>query len=802
MAKFPSLRIPLGIVVSLAMISSSAGITAFAQDPVSKGAPAPTTQTANAFDAALEEQFQQRIQPLLVKYCGDCHQGPNAEADVDIGKYKSLMSVRKQPALWDQIRGVAKIGAMPPNDSPQPTQEEKALLSDWVENALHRADCTIDQPPGHVTIRRLNNTEYDNTIRELFGLEIPVSQKIGFVSDEVGNGFDNQGEVLSLPPLLLEKYLQAGELVANAAIVSDVESLRRQSDEGEALFGEESCFSTFEFAEGEYNVQIRMRYGDDQKDSSKAEIYVDNLLIEELEASPKSSGYDLKHTFTEGKHVIRVVHAAPRAEHSAFEKRLNVERIRIDGPREGKPAYPSSHRRIMKVEPNDQRTVAEAARENFQSFLKRAFRRPPEAIEVERIVSIVEQAHRNGMSFPEAMKFGVQATLVSPEFLYRIEKTSGPEIRKGVRRLDAYDLATRLSYFLWSCPPDDELLRAAEEGDLFDAKKLELQVHRMLDDPRSQGLIQGFFAQWLGLRNLATIEVDSSQFVQWCDRLRDSMRKETEHFCMHLIRREGQLSEVLQADYSFINPRLAEHYGLTFEGVDPKTLYLGNQGRPLRAGDLRRSGVYVDEDRYVRTSLPGTRRGLLTQASILTLTSNPARTSPVKRGKWVLENVLGEPAPPAPPNVPSFEETQKEHKTVSLRKQLEIHRSNPSCASCHKVLDPIGLGLENFNAVGGYRDQDNGQPIEANGELADGRAFSGAAELLEALKSDLPKISRHFARKMLTYALGRGLITPDECAIDEIMKKATADNYAVRTFILAIVTSQPFQYHSLEETQP
>jgi hypothetical protein len=310
----------------------------------------------------------------------------------------------------------------------------------------------------------------------------------------------------------------------------------------------------------------------------------------------------------------------------------------------------------------------------------------------------------------------------------------------------------------------------------------------MLADERANAIFHGFYAQWLGLRNLASVSPDTKLYPIWSDRLRAAMMMETQMVCMDLTRHGGKLGDLLTNDYTYINPRMAELYGMDFEGKKVDTLYV--RGKKPERRELGRR--FIDEDKWVRASLPENRRGILTQASVLTMTSNPTRTSPVKRGKWVLESILGDPPPAAPPGVPPLEATQKDHSNISLREQLEIHRANPSCASCHNVMDPIGLGLENFDSIGRWRDKDNNQPIVASGVLADGSQFSGATELVQRLSLDQEKMARHFATMLLTYAIGRGLQAADQCAVDDIVAKAKESDYRIDSFFHAIIQSEPF----------
>ncbi|MEZ6134494.1 MAG: DUF1588 domain-containing protein [Pirellulaceae bacterium] len=340
--------------------------------------------------------------------------------------------------------------------------------------------------------------------------------------------------------------------------------------------------------------------------------------------------------------------------------------------------------------------------------------------------------------------------------------------------------------------PDDELLDLARDGKLRDSSTLAAQARRMLADPKSEALVARFFGQYLGLGGLNESDPDPEQFPQWNPRLAQAARRETELFCRELISQDLPISTLLNGDFTFVNPRLAELYGLPFDGRDPAELYDQGPGLRRSPNKLDRELEYQDEDRWERVALPNNRRGVLTQAAVLTLTSNPTSTSPVKRGKWILESILGDPPPPAPPNVPSFDETKKEHGDLSLRQQLEIHRTNPSCASCHRVMDPLGLGFENFDAIGQWRERDGKHPIDAAGELADGRKFNGAVELVELLGTRQHEINRHFAEKLLTYALGRGLEPYDNCAVDEIMQRAEQAEFRISSFVESIVVSEPF----------
>jgi mono/diheme cytochrome c family protein len=767
-------------------------------------------QPKPTLDQRLSAEFAIRVRPFLTKYCFECHNVDGAEAGVDLSMYKSLIQIREAESQWSQIRGLIRMGAMPPPDhDEQPSEAEREAAAEWVNQALTAVDCSVPNPPAPITVRRLNRFEYDNTVRDLLGLDASIgspSNVIGFVSDDVGNGFDNQGEVLSLSPLILEKYSQAAEWLADKAVTTRSDLLRVQTATSEGIpVGTPGRFD-FLFADGEYKIEVRMRTGYRSEGKLDVEIRFDGHELAKETIEKKTFNFTKKLDVKAGKRTLEIF-APYDGGNTNFaggsEGLLYIDQVVVTGPAKGNPPRPLSHQKIIVAEPNDKVIVEEAATKIMKELVPRAFRRPVSEEERGRYVKIIVDAQRDGWSFIESVQFGLQALLVSPEFLFRIEtnhrsatvvtttKTASNQFDEPV---DPFDVASRLSFFLWSSMPDDELFRSAARGELAMPEQLQNQIDRMLADPKSDALIHGFFAQWLGLRNLAGVSVDDREFPIWSDKLSEALSKETFLFCREMLHR-GSLKDVLTADYSFMNPRLADFYQVKFDGLDPRDLYVGST---KGAEFSQRNGRYRDEDKWIRVSLPETRRGLLTHASVLALTSNPTRTSPVKRGKWVLDNILGDPPPPAPPSVPSLEESVGDNSKLPLRKQLEMHRTDAGCASCHKVLDPIGLGLENFDAIGQWRMKDEGKEIVAEGELVDGRKFSGPRELLKLLESDKPKIARHFAAQLLTYALGRGLVRGDGCTIDRIAEQALRDDLEIKSFIRAVVNSYPFLNNGLQ----
>lgn len=646
-----------------------------------------------------EDLFKAGVTKFFSNYCYDCHEGEGGEAGLDLSVNNALADAQASRARWNRIRGLIEMDAMPPADhDPLPSAKEKQTITRLIDQGINSADCQIDNAPGRVTMRRLNAAEYDNTIRDLLHVDFKPSQIVGLPTDDVGNGFDNQGEVLTVSSLLMEKYLDAAEEIAQRAIVSHVQT-----------------------SAGESKPQ--------------------------------------------------------RAE------------------------LPLSHSALITATPGGEVSVRDAALEVFEPFLRRAFRRPPSPIEIQRIIDLVVATVTAGETFEQAVALGVQATLASPHFLFRVEDLGPAESHRQQASqakpfpLGEYELANRLSYFLWASMPDEELFATAAAGTLNTEPQIAQQVERMLQEPGAETLVTRFFAQWLGLTKLDEVTPDLEAFPIWNTRLRDAVREETFRLCREILQADRSLLDLFDADFTYVNPRLAELYGIAFLGQDPRELYLEGAGQPDRRHRRRRASrgsSYKLENRWVRVPTPPGRRGVMTQASVLALTSNPTDTSPVKRGKWVLDVVLGDSPPPAPPTVPSLEESAAGAEDKSLKEQLAIHRENPSCAGCHKQMDPIGLGLENYDAIGRWRDERHGQVIDPAGEL-NGQSFQGPVELLEIIRRREQDIVRNFTSRLMTYALGRGLKPLDECAVEEIVAAAESSRYQVSTLIIGVATSAPFR---------
>ncbi len=588
-----------------------------------------------------EITYVKNVAPLLSKYCFKCHGGDKPRANLALDKLKTEAQFLANASIPDKVAQFVRGKEMPPGNRPQPTKEEVALLLGWIEKNQGAAACKGINDPGSVTLRRLNRNEYNNTIRDLVGVHFQPADD--FPADDVGNGFDNIGDVLTLPPLLMEKYLAAAEKITAEAL----------------------------------------------KD-------------------------------------------------------------------------PELKKRIFIATPDGKTTEEQAAKKIIENFARQAFRRTVTPAEVDRLATFVTLAKANGDTFDQGIELALQATLTSPHFLFRVERIRRPNNKAIALPISEFELATRLSYFLWSSMPDAELLREARQDRL--RKNLEAQVKRMLASPKAQWLVENFGDQWLNLRNLKTAQPDPTRFPLFDDRLRGAMQKETELFFAAILHENRSVLDFLDADFTFVNEPLARLYGIP--------------------------GIKGDE--FQRVQLTGTERGgVLTQASVLTITSNPTRTSPVKRGKWILENILGTPPPPPPPDVPELAEG--EALRGSLRQRMEQHRANPNCAVCHQRMDPLGFGFENFDAIGAWRDKDGTFAIDSSGQLPGGGSFRGPAELKQILKGRQQEFCRCLTEKLMTYAVGRGMESADRCTIDQIVNDVAKDGNRFQTLILQIVKSDPFQ---------
>ena len=779
--------------VGLGILSAARGrgITPAAQAVPPESEPKEIAE-ARAREAALVATFHDKVQPYLKKYCNECHTGDQSEAGIVLDGFSTDADdgpARKDRKTWERVVRMLEAGAMPPGDhAVRPKPEETTAVVAWMDERVFRVDCALPNDPGRVTVRRLNRNEYNNTVRDLFGVTVRPADD--FPSDDVGYGFDNIGDVLSLPPLLMEKYLDAAEKVAQAAIVVADPKGSVQLVEGDALdksgdfpVNEENAVGIFSSGNvskefkfpiaGEYTLRVEAMADQAGPDLAKVELRLDGKGVKtfEVQGQRKLGTFETTIKVAAGKHTVAGAftndYYNPKAkDRKDRDRNLYVKSLAVQGPI-GASAddFPETHRRIVTARPDDKLPLRDAALQVLRPIVKRAFRRPITDDEVDPFVKLVEFAVKQGDPYERGLQVALQGILVSPHFLFRIERDPDPDNPKAKRTVTGPELATRLSYFLWSSTPDEELTRAGENGELLKPDGLRRQATRLLADPKSRAFVENFGGQWLNLRNLDELTPDPKLFPDFNAALKSDMRKETELFFEHIVRNDRSLLDLIDGKYTFLNDRLAKHYGLPSPG--------GNDFQQVTLNDGRRAGV-------------------LTHASILTLTSDPTKTSPVKRGKWILENILGSAPPPPPPNVPELAETQKANPNLTLRQQLEIHRKNPNCATCHQQMDPLGMGFENFDAIGRWRDQDNNQPVDSSGTLPTGEKFSGPAELRVVLKTREKKFARHFAAQLLTYALGRGLEPSDRCTVDEIADTAAKDGYRFSVLVQSVVGSRPF----------
>ena len=783
-------RSPRAIPAALFILLAGSAVVWFPSRPSSEStllaAPKDAPKTTAA---ASKDVFADTIRPVFAQFCLGCHNDKKVSAGLTLESYKTAADARKARDLWDMVKEQLANKQMPPKGKPQPTDEQRKAIIAWIDSVATKVDCGLARDPGRPTIRRLNRSEYNNTIRDLLGVDFKPADN--FPSDDVGYGFDNIGDVLSMPPILLEKYLTAAEQVLDKAVqvpkpIAVVKDTFRPQNvrntlgpfarQDRRIFLNQSgaAYVSYDFLhEGEYIVRAR-GYGDPAgTELPKLSIKLDGKPVgshdvDAVEARPKS--YESRTKVSAGRHEVRFEFPNAFEEKTGDTKKvraLSLLVMEIEGPFNPVAKPPAeTHRRIFVATPTSAADREAAARKVLHAFATRAYRRPLKPDEIERLVKLFKFADQPGEPFETAVKHALKAVLVSPHFLFRIERDAEPNNPEAVHPVSQFELATRLSYFLWSSMPDDELFRLAESNKLREPGVMEAQIRRMLKDPKASALVENFAGQWLMLRSVATMTPDRNAYRNFDPALRSAMIRETELYFDHVMREDRSVLEFLDSNYTFVNDRLARHYGLS-----------GSFGRDFQKVTLT--------DR--------SRGGILTHASILTVTSNPTRTSPVKRGKWILENILGTPPPPPPPDVPELEEDANAVLTGSLRQRMEKHRDNPNCSVCHAKLDPLGFGLENFDGIGAFRSMDGKFKVDPAGELPDGAKFSGPAELRKVLVAKGDLFRKNIAEKMLTYALGRGLEWYDRCAVDDVVKalKSGDDRFAV--LISAVAKSDAFQ---------
>jgi hypothetical protein len=755
-------------------------------------------------------------QQTVNTYCLTCHNDRSKTGGLTL-EGMSLANAAASPDVWEKVVRKVNAGMMPPAGMPRPDAATRDRLVGWLEDTLDRAALAAPNP-GRPLAHRLNRAEYANAVRDLLAIEVDVTSMLP--PDDSSAGFDNNADVLGVSPVLLESYLTAAERVSAFAIGDPStpptgEVFRVPQDESQDRHIEGLPVGTIGGRlietnlplDGEYQFQVKLfrtNLGTMRglEYPQQLEISVDGKRIhlasfggdKEIAASsenPTTTGDEVDARFTvrvplsAGPHRIGV--AFLEKTHALNTRRLqsyvrsssdtidfsglpHIDEIMMTGPfNPTGPGDTPSRQRIFTCRPKTPADEEPCAREILSTLARRAYRGNVSPADISTLQEFFRSGRQDRGSFEGGIDLALRRILTSPKFIFRVERDPAGLASNAVYRLTDLELASRVSFFLWSSIPDDELLDLAARGKLQTPSVLDQQVRRMLADPKSEALVDNFLAQWLQLRNLRNKQPNSHEFPDFDDNLRRSLQTEMELFFRSIVREDRNLLDLMTADYTFVNERLARHYGI-----------------PNVYGTHFRRVALQDE----------TRRGLLGKGAILMVTSHAHRTSPVLRGKWILENVVGSPPPPPPEVVPPFEEDTEAHQPKSVRDRLEQHRRSPACSGCHRMMDPAGLALENFDGVGAWRTRDGGTrgtPVDASGQLVDGTTINGVVELRQALLRQPEAFVSTTTEKLLTYALGRGLTASDMPAVRSIVRNARPRQYRFSSVVLEIVRSVPFQ---------
>ncbi len=738
--------------------------------------------------AADAPTFETTVQPILVKTCTPCHNQQVASGNLVIAPFTKAVSLTTNHDDWERILDKLRSGEMPPRGIPRPPQMDAAIA--YVQHRLDLSVKDIKLDPGRVTARRLNRAEYSNTIRDLLDVEFHAEKS--FPTDDLGDGFDNIGDVLTVSPVLMEKYLAAAQKIAAKAMGAD--PLPKKPIQIQFAAKDKKIRrvdpSTIEAVgnlpfDGEWDITFGLP-GERAPDGKPVTLgfWVDGKLLHTQVTETKPSGlvyfdpYSEEHMrlfLSEGDHTFRAgfigddfVKGLTEKERYNRKENKFLDSITFVGPYASNVER-ASRKKILICDPQSGPACVGRI---LSTVARRAYRRPVTRAEVASLAKFVELAKSNGENTEQGIQLAIEAMLVSPNFLFRIEHDAFPTDPGKIHRISDLELASRLSYFLWSSMPDDQLLTVGEAGKLHEPEVLNAQVKRMLADDRSAAIADNFAGQWLELRNLNVVKPDPQKFPEWNPELRDDMYSETRLFFDYVLRQNRPLADFLDARYTFLNERLAKFYGIS-----------GVTGPEFRKVDLA-----TDQ-----------RGGILGQASVLTVSSYPTRTSVVLRGKYILQNILGSPPPPPPPDVPPLDESAV-GTSMSLRQQMEKHRADPACAVCHNKMDPLGFGLENYDGIGKWRAMDGKFPVDASGTLPNGKTFATPGEMRALLTSQLPEFARTMAEKMLIYSLGRGLGSYDRATVNAITNDWAREGYPFQSLIYDVVGSLPFQSRRGEAT--
>ena len=750
---------------------------------------------------------------IVDRYCLNCHNEVDYAGELAFDTL-DVENIGEDANVWEKAVRKLRVRAMPPHgdDIIRPDEREYSALLSYLETSLDAHAAKHPDPGRPETFHRLNRTEYQNAVRDLLALDVDAASMLP--GDDASHGFDNVN-VGELSPTLLDQYISTARKVSRLAVGTPVKTpaavsvilpldLTQNDQIDEALPLGTRGGTSFRYVfpqDGDYQFQIRLTRDRDDRIEGLAEPHQIELTIDGARlqlfdlpalttAQTQSAAYADKDGDADarlsgrfpvaaGPHTIAVAflkkpavlsEAARQPFYADYNGRNQaaVFSVSVAGPYNARGAGDTpSRRRIFTCRPSAPADEAGCARTVVSALARRAYRRPVAPTEVDELLAFYKEGRADGGTFDNGIEMSLRALLVSPQFLFRIERDPAGIPANTPYRLSDLELASRLSFFLWSSIPDEPLLGAAIGGTLRQPRVLERQVRRMLADPRSDALVTSFATQWLHLRNLTASMPDPRLFPDFDDNLRRALRRETELFFESVKREDRNVLDLLRADYTFVNERLAKHYDIP--------------------------NVYGGHFRRVTLPKDSPRRGLLGQASILTVTSYGDRTSPVQRGKWILENLLGLTPPSPPPNVPALKERAAGGKVLTMRQRIAQHRENPACSGCHNLMDPIGLATENFDAVGRFRTLEDGMPVDASGGLPDGATFEG----IEGLRAGLLRRPELFVgtmtEKLLTYAIGRGLEPADAAAVRAIERSSRAADYRFSSLILGVVNSAPFQ---------
>lgn len=708
------------------------------------------------------DEFTAAIRPVLQQNCGTCHSPANPKARVDFLKAETVKDMEPRRILWRDVATQLRNRTMPPGGVSKLSEEDRLRVATWIETRLRETACSLGEYAGYVPPRRLNRREYHNTIRDLLGVDMNVGDL--FPADESGGaGFDTNGETLYLPPMMLERYMDAAQKVLDRVIYTPAFS---KALPAHALgVGEDMSFEVKVFTAGQYNIRLLMAYPKDR--AVDVLVRVDGGMPTVVKFNRDANGGITARAYTPtlGRGVHQFTVSTP--DHEMPFSLFTVEQ-KAELPTLEKKAL---HHRLFGIEAGQSPLNSHAAaRRVLETFLGKAYRGPVDKVDVERFYSIFNRSAESGGPYEESIKLALKAVLVSPRFLFRVEEGSNV---KGIHAVGQYDMASRLSYFLWSTAPDEELLRLAAQGKLQDTAVLTAQVDRMIDDPRSRAFASAFVGQWLGSQEVGGRVVPLLTELQafYTPEAAADLREEPVMFFHYILSGGRSLLELLNGNYTFMTARLAKYYEVEGQVKTPLT------------------------DAFQRVEWPDDRRaGVLGMASVLAMTSHYKMGSPVLRGAWVLDTLLGTPVPPPPPDIPTLEAAAKSEKGLAMRDILARHRESTACSSCHNLMDPIGYSLENFDWMGRWRDKEsNGKAIDVSGALPSGESFNGPVELRSVLVKRKEEFLRHLTSKMMGFALGRTMQDGDQCTVQRLVDKLGKENYNARMLVREIVLSTAFR---------